>query len=150
MDYKIEKLKINELKETLKLVTLVFDEFERPDYTEEGVQNFYKFANFDNISKCLKENYEIYVAKIENKIVGMICVRDRQHINLLFVDKQYHRKGIARNLIEKIKSICQTKVLTLNSSPYAIPFYHKIGFNDVSEMQEVDGIKFVSMKLQFE
>ena len=149
MNYKIEKLKNEELSETLKLVTRVFDEFEKPDYSEEGVNSFYKFANFDNISKCLKENFEIYVAKVENKIVGMICVKDRQHINLLFVDKEYHRNGIAKNLVEKVKSISQVNFLTLNSSPYAIDFYHKIGFKDESEMQEIDGIKFVPMKLNF-
>ena len=38
------------------------------------------------------------------------------------------------------------KELTLNSSPYAIPFHLKLGFEPTSEEQEIDGIRFTPMK----
>ena len=38
-----------------------------------------------------------------------------------------------------------TKVMTLNSSPYAHNVYIKFGFKDRDGIQEVDGIKFYQM-----
>ncbi len=147
MNYKIELMKDEELKETLDLVKIVFDEFVKPDYSEEGVLTFYKFASFENIKNGLNENLEIYVAKADIKIVGMICTRDKNHISMLFVDKNYHHQGIAKNLVDIIKPNIKNNYLTVNSAPYAIEFYHKIGFINQSELQEVDGIKFLPMKM---
>ncbi len=144
MNYDTKKMGESELQVVLGLVERVFNEFEKPDYSDEG----FKFANFESISKGLKNNLEIYVAKVGEKIVGMICVRDKSHIALLFVDKDYHHQGIAKNLVEHIKVLNKNKVLTVNSSPYAIKFYQKIGFVAESEMQEIDGIKFVPMKME--
>ena len=36
--------------------------------------------------------------------------------------------------------------LTLNSSPYGLPFYLAIGFVPLSEEQEMNGIRFTPMK----
>ena len=59
---KFEEMKEEELKETLELVKRVFDEFEAPDYTGEGVTNFYKFIAYDSILEQLKNNFKIFVA----------------------------------------------------------------------------------------
>ena len=69
---------------------------------------------------------------------------------MLFVDKEYHHKGIAKELTLKMIDDCiqnNKKVvnITVNSSPYAIGFYQKLNFKEVSEEQEVDGIKFTPM-----
>lgn len=152
MEYEIELMKPEELTETLKLVKDVFDEFEAPYYSKEGIENFYQFASFENIKKCLQENLQIIVAKIQNKMVGMIAVRSYTHIAMLFVDKNFHRKGIAKNLVEKAKNYCEQyyenlEAITVNSSPYAVGFYEKMGFIKISDEQIVDGIKFTPMKL---
>ena len=57
---KFEEMKEEELKETLELVKRVFDEFEAPDYTGEGVTNFYKFIAYDSILEQLKNNFKIF------------------------------------------------------------------------------------------
>jgi predicted GNAT family N-acyltransferase len=38
--------------------------------------------------------------------------------------------------------------VTVNSSPYAVGFYHKIGFTDVREEIEKDGIRFTPMSIE--
>ena len=38
MDYVLEEMKLNELRKTMELVKRVFDEFEAPYYTKEGVE----------------------------------------------------------------------------------------------------------------
>lgn len=147
-----EEMKEEELKETLELVKRVFDEFEAPDYTDEGVTNFYKFIAYESILAHIKNNFKIFVAKEEDKIIGMICIRDFYHIAMLFVDKKYHKNGIGTELMIIAKKYCQENnqdisKITVNSSPYAIEFYHKIGFKDTGKEQTVDGIRFLSMQL---
>lgn len=153
MYYILKEIKIKELKETMELVKRVFDEFEAPYYTKEGIENFYKFANYNNIKKQLNRNMQIYVTKDKNKIVGMIAIRNNSHIALLFVDKKYHRKGIATELLNKSISYCMQnnknlRHITVNSSPYGIEFYHATGFEDTDVKQEMDGIIFTPMKLK--
>ena len=50
---------------------------------------------------------------------------------------------LLKDILNKNPSIIE---LTLNSSPYAIPFYLKLGFEPTSEEQEIDGIRFTPMK----
>ena len=147
------EIKQEELPETLDLVRKVFDEFEAPYYSEEGVASFYAFIDIDNMSEqSTNGSLYFYGCFVDNILVGMIAVKDFIHISLLFVDKQYHKQGIARNLFDHIIQICREKnpclkVITVNSSPYAVEVYHKFGFFDVSSEQVVDGIRFTPMKL---
>lgn len=152
MKYKLTEMKLEELEETLELVTKVFNEFEAPDYTTEGVESFYRFANYTNIKNQLSQNMRILVSKDNDNILGMIAFRDYSHISMLFVDKKYHRLGIATELVKQVKTYCisnnkSLKNITVNSSPYAVEFYHKLGFENTDSEQTVDGIKFTPMKL---
>ena len=156
--FQLEYREINqkELPETLELVHKVFDEFEAPYYSEEGIASFYKFIDINNMSEQYSNgSLYFYGCFVNDIIVGMIAVKDFVHISLLFVDKHYHRQGIARSLFEHIIQICKEKnpslkMITVNSSPYAVDVYHKLGFSNVSSEQVVDGIKFTPMELKIE
>ena len=154
LEYK--EIKQEELPETLELVHKVFDEFEAPYYSEEGIASFYKFIDINNMSEQYSNgSLYFYGCFVNDIIVGMIAVKDFVHISLLFVDKHYHRQGIARSLFDHIIQICKEKnpslkMITVNSSPYAVDVYHKLGFSNVSSEQVVDGIKFTPMELKIE
>lgn len=150
-DYLIQEIKIDELSETLELVKRVFDEFEAPCYSSEGIQSFYEFTNYDIIKYKLAQNMKMLVVKDGEKIIGMIAFRDYKHICMLFVDKNYHKQGIGRKLVNKVIDYCkfnnvELESITVNSSPYAIEFYHKIGFKDIDKEKVEDGIRFTPMK----
>lgn len=148
LKYKIEELKLDNLEETLKVVEITFMKFVAPDYTEEGIRNFLKFINYDSIKENLSKNMKMYIAKIDEKIVGVIGYRDNSHINLLFVLDKYHYNGISKSLYNLFVENCKkigTERITVNSSPYAHDIYLKFGFIDDNKMQEVDGIKFYPM-----
>ena len=148
------EIKQEELPKTLDLVRKVFDEFETPYYSEEGIASFYKFIDINNMSEQYSNgSLYFYGCFVNDMIVGMIAVKDFVHISLLFVDKQYHKQGIARSLFNDVIKICKEnkhflKTITVNSSPYAVEVYHKFGFSDISSEQVVDGIRFVPMKLK--
>ena len=148
------KIKEEDLKETLNLVRRVFDIFEAPYYSQEGIDSFYKFIDMNNIlEQYINGSLYFYGCFVNNVIVGMVAVRNFTHIALLFVDNFYHKQGIATSLFNDVIKLCKEKdsslkTITVNSSPYAVGFYHKLGFVDVSSEQELDGITFTPMKLE--
>lgn len=141
----IREMNKNEIDVVRKLVLDTFIEFEAPDYSEEGIQSFKDFI-FDD-EKFL--NLKINVIEIEDKIVSMIAIRNRTHIALLFTNKDFHKKGLARKLFNDFKSSLKDgDKITVNSSPYAVEVYKKLGFEIIEPEQTVDGIRFTKMMME--
>lgn len=157
MQYRIDYMRQEELDSTLKLIKDVFDEFNYSDYDFEGVESFYGFIDKKYIKKQLTSgNMVILVARTtNNKILGTVGVSAENHISLLFVHKNFHRKGIATNLVKAAINVCKyndenIEKITVNSSPYAIEFYDAYGFERLANLQECDGIKFLPMAFYIE
>lgn len=146
----IVKLKKNEIKNALELVWTVFQEFEAPDYSQQGIEEFRKFISYDSMIKQF-ETEEIFFwgCKVNHELTGIIATRGMNHICLLFVKKEFHRKGIAKRLfnivLEKCKSVNSIYTITVNSSPYAVEVYHRLGFVDIEKEQTVNGMRFTPM-----
>ena len=136
----------------MKLAWDTFVSFDAPDYSPEGIKNFYNFVHDDMLRKMfVAGHYQLFVAVDEGRCVGMLSLREKKHISLLFVDENYHRNGIASALLRFVSryALAEEGVdrLTVNASPYAIGFYHKKGFRDVQPETVADGIRFTPMEL---
>jgi len=139
-----------QIKQALDLVLKVFNKFEAPDYSQQGIDTFYKFIEQNSISNKLQNNQlKIWAAFKDNEIVGVIATRDINHISLFFVDTEHHKQGIGKMLfIAAMSDITINKLsyITVNSSPYAVPIYHHLGFKDTDIAQIADGVKFTPME----
>lgn len=146
----IKMLENNELQNALDLVWNVFQEFESPEYDNEGIQTFREFIQIENIMKrCIDNNMVFWGAYDNNEIIGVIAIRDIDYISLFFVKREFHKQGIGKKLFQKLVLWCKTKdvdFLTVHSSPYAVHIYHKLGFVDIDVEQILDGIRFTPMK----
>lgn len=146
-----EYMKPGEENKVSTLIWNVFKEFEAPDYQQEGINTFKNFISPKNITAyCDTGKFVILCCKDNAEIIGVIALRDHSHIALLFVKKEYHRKGIARKLFKIIlENSCKIdqnlQIMTVNSSPYAIEIYEKMGFEKIDYEQEKSGIKFTPM-----
>jgi GNAT superfamily N-acetyltransferase len=147
----IDFMQVDDIPRVSQLITDVFNEFEAPEYPPEGIKEFMGYIAEDRMRERLQSsNYFGLVAHADGEIVGVTEVRDWCHISLLFVAPQYHREGIGKALFQRSLEICRqsamnlTKV-TVNSSPYAVPIYEKLGFVRTDEEQLVNGIRFVPM-----
>jgi Acetyltransferases len=148
---RIQKMEADDaIQEALELVWKVFLQFEAPEYCEEGINEFRGFIQADSIrQKLLNEELFLWAGYEDNRIVGVIAVRPPFHISLLFVNPQFHRRGIARSLFETVLEVCKKDgyaEITVNSSPYAVGIYRRLGFTDTDAEQTVNGIRFVPMK----
>lgn len=146
----IRKLQEVDLKMALELIWQVFMEFEGSDYTEKGIVTFKSFIAYDSIQRRVSEEKLILWGCFKaQELTGVIAISDGKHISLLFVKKEYQRQGIARRLFQTAVDYCRSQTIyrqiTVNSSPYAVGVYHRLGFRDMNEEQTIDGIKFTPM-----
>ena len=146
----VKRLQRHEVKEALRLVWNVFEEFEAPDYAQEGITEFRRFIEYSSIiGKFDQQKLLLWGYFHENgELLGVIATRSVNHISLLFVKKAYHRRGIARCLVQTVIEACLCEgadEITVNSSLYAVGAYHHLGFLDTKGEQLVNGIKFVPM-----
>jgi len=144
LNIKIRKLTESDLPNALELAWRVFSEFEAPDYSAEGVAEFKKYIAVHAFSdKVKKGEIEIFGAFDRERIVGVIAMREPPHISLLFVAKAYHRRGIARRLFNAVNT--KGNDITVNSSPYAVEAYKRLGFIPTNTEQTLNGIRFIPM-----
>lgn len=134
----------------MDLAFCTFMKFEASVYTSEGVENFREFIRDDTLEMMFRNGeYRLFVAVDKGVIVGIISLRDINHISLLFVDADYHKKGIGRRLMETVEKYLteetDAEYMTVNSSPYAVGFYHRVGFEDTDEEKTTDGITYTPM-----
>lgn len=122
----------------------MFQQYEAPDYTQEGIEEFYKSIHDE---KYLSELCW-YGAFVQDDLVGVLATRIAgTHIALFFVEGKYHRQGIGKQLYQAARADNHSNVMTVNSSPYAVPVYHKLGFKDTGSEQMVNGLRFTPMEL---
>ncbi len=154
LSYEIRFADQDEWEEAIGLAWKTFLEFEASDYTEEGIKSFEDFITNSSVKQMfIMGVYQMMAAYDKGKIVGMITLRNEMHISLLFVDKDYHRQGIGRALIERLAGYAADELgksrLTVNAAPYGVEFYHKVGFTDLGPEVELDGIKYTPMEYTF-
>lgn len=141
----------DEWDDAMALAWKTFQQFEADVYTEEGVKNFLDFITDTTLYRMfVLGTYQMFVALEGDKLIGMITLRNRTHISLLFVDVEYHMRGVGRALIQQVQDYLLSELgesfVTVNSSPYGVGFYHKLGFQDIRPQEEKDGITYTPMK----
>ncbi|MCL2853879.1 MAG: GNAT family N-acetyltransferase [Defluviitaleaceae bacterium] len=124
----------------------VFLEYAAPEYSEEGVQEFMRFIEPPAIMKMLSGSImRMWICECGGEIIGTLAANNG-HIFLLFVNGRYHGMGIARRLIDIMIEQYNPSEISVNSSPYAVEAYHRLGFVDNDSEQLVNGMRFTPMR----
>jgi GNAT superfamily N-acetyltransferase len=121
----------------------VFREYESPDYSPEGTEEFRRCLNDEQYLDGI-----VYLGAFDGKqLIGVIGIRPgKMHICFFFVKGSYHRLGIGTNLFRVLMKEYPERTVTLNSSPYGLPFYKSLGFTEEDSEQTVHGIRFTPME----
>ena len=106
MELKITRMSAEDVNAAFSVIKTAFEQFVAPGYAREGILEFYKFANPLAISRRLQESLLLSAKMSDGRIVGMIEVKNLNHISLLFVHPQQHKQGIARQLVSRAETIC--------------------------------------------
>lgn len=142
-----------EEKKVSELVLESFGEFIRHEYSQEGVDEFRRYAQPEALEERSRADHCVLVATVKDRIAGVIEIRQHDHISLLFVERRLQRKGIAKDLLQKALEVMRTakpdlERVTVNSSRYGVPVYEKLGFHQTGPERTVNGIAFIPMVLR--
>ena len=150
-EIQIRRANIYDWDQALALAWKTFLKFVAKDYEQEGIDSFRDFLSDALLRRMfLTGEYPMFIALDGGKPAGMISLRNKRHISLLFVEEGYHRRGIGRKLIKNMEDYIQKEYqerkITVNAAPYAVGFYHQIGFEDVAPQLAKDGIIYTPME----
>lgn len=123
------------------------------DYTEAQVNAWSSGAyNIKRWNDIITQQY-VLVAKHENKIVGFVSLM-HNYIDLLYVHKDFQRKGIAHKLYINVENKAQqeghTKLIATVSIT-AKPFFEKMGYKIIKEqIAERQGVELTNYHMEKE
>ena len=102
------------------------------EYSPGGRQFMRRICSGISIGEYMHRGDVYFVAEYQNEIVGVIGIRNLDHIGHNFVSDVWHKKGISTHLWELARNECialgNAGSFTLRASTYAIPVYEKWGF----------------------
>ena len=139
--------------EVSALVWEVFGEFEATGYEPRGIEEFRSFITPEKLKARLQEEaFFVLCCKAGGKIVAVAAAKENRHLCLLFVQREFQRRGIARRLVELTMERCRQAIpglasFTVNSGRFAVPVYERLGFRATASEQEKNGIRFTPMVL---
>lgn len=152
MNLEIRRLRADEVNAALNLAMETFLEFEAPDYGPDGVSTFRRdiIDNEAFRAACANGENRMWGALDGTRIVGLMAMRGASHIVLVFTHRDYHRRGVASGILRLLIADVRAQQpdlrrLTLNSSPYGLPFYLHTGFKPGAAEQTINGIRFTPM-----
>ncbi|MBR4580008.1 MAG: GNAT family N-acetyltransferase [Lachnospiraceae bacterium] len=151
MNYNIQKGKEEDWEDAMVLAYRTFQKYVAKGYTEEGVNNFVDFISDQHLFRMfMVGEYHLWVAKDEEgNIIGMGSLRSGNHISLLFVDEDFLRNGIGTAIVKEMEEFVKEinkDFITVNASPFGIPFYHSIGFEDTGKQTVNGGMTITPMR----
>lgn len=154
MPYEVRWAKENEWAPAMQMIWRTFLKYEGSDYTQEGIKNFFDFITDDELYVAfLRGEYQMMVALDGGEVIGAGSIRNRNHLSLLFVDENYHRRGVGSailtTLCDYLKREAGERYMSLKAAPYAINFYRKLGFRIVRPEEEYSGIRVTAMEKIF-
>lgn len=149
--FRIRKARTEDWENAMELAFRTFLKYEAMEYGPEGIRNFAEFVTDQSLKRMfLNGSYLLFIAVVGEQIIGLISMRSGNHISLLFVDEEYHRRGVGTALVRCLQSYMLHHTgyekLTVNAAPYGIPFYHRIGFRDTGMETQKDGIIYTPME----
>lgn len=151
--WEIRPALLSEWEDAMLLAWRTFDRFLAEEYTPEGIRNFQDFVTDEQLKRMFVANqYHLFCAFADGHMVGIVSLRERAHISLLFVDSAYHRQGIGMRLLDYAGTFLKELKepgMTVNASTYAVNFYHAYGFEDLRPKETKDGITYTPMVYRF-
>ena len=154
METTVRRLTPGEIPAALELAKKTFMEFEAPDYSQEGVDTFMAFASNPEYITALKSGQARSWGGFtpDGRLAGMLAMRTGDsHVSMVFTACEYHRMGVMRCIwsamcAELRRDHPELREITLNASPYGLPFYLRIGLEPVDDELLTDGIRYTPMR----
>jgi ribosomal protein S18 acetylase RimI-like enzyme len=129
---RIRSLAPDDIPAAAALLRRAAEEFILHESAPEDAALFLAEQGEEGMRAFLANGYVYHVAEIGGELAGFIAVRERSHVYSLYVDKRFHRRGVARALWDTAREAAlgpgHPRAFTVNASNHALPFYSGLGF----------------------
>ena len=137
------------------LVNSVFDIYIAPQYTPQGKSEFRKYTESEAFLERIDQGHFVIIAVREDVLIGMIEMRENNHVSLLFVAEAFQRQGVSRVLLEQATTHArclgaELERITVNSSRYGVQVYEALGFRQTGPERTINGIAFIPLAKRIE
>jgi ribosomal protein S18 acetylase RimI-like enzyme len=147
---RIRSLTPDDIPAAARLLRAAAEEFILHESSPEDGAAFLAAQGEERMRGFLAEGYVYHVAEVGGELAGFIAVRQRSHVYSLYVDKRFHRQGIARGLWDTAREAAlgldHPGAFTVNASNHAVPFYESLGFVRSAPMQ-ASTVRYNPMRL---
>lgn len=134
-----------------ELVREVFDRFVAPQFSQRGIDEFREYARPEALAERARKAHKVILAIEGDELVGMIEIREGNHISLLFVSYTCQGRGIGRELVSRAFQHCDAvnsgiTSISVHASPNSVGFYRAVGFIPEGSERTENGIRYTPMR----
>ena len=132
---KIRRFKKADADAASRLIKECFLKLDIGGHTKRGIELQTEGNSPENLIRKSR-SVKYFVATDNSKVIG-ICGHDAQKVHTLFVDVNFQKSGIGKELLRTVLHDAQAeglKSIITWSTIYAENFYHSFGFNKVKEV----------------
>lgn len=149
--YSLRKATINDLAELQQLFRETVENICIKEYNPQQISAWVAGVENDNRWQEMLSSHYVLVAEKDSLILGFASLDHGNHLDFLYVHKDFQRKHIAQQLYtaitEEARGLKQT-TLTADVSRTARPFFEKMGFNVLKKQYVIrKGIRLVNFKM---
>lgn len=134
------------------LVTVLIRCYVLPDQPSAAASPLLEWAGAAAIGQRIAAGQRHHVAEIGTRLVGIVGTCEDSYLNLLFVDRRFHGRGIARSLWNAALAACVEATrparITVNSSAFAVSAYRRLGFIELGPQTLDRGLLVTPMELR--
>ncbi|KEO71888.1 GNAT family N-acetyltransferase [Anditalea andensis] len=143
---------LNDLADIIKLFKETIAVVCKDDYSPEQLKVWTSSTeNPDRWIDKIKSHY-LLVAELDKELIGIASLDNRDYIDLLFVHKDYQRKGIANRLYSEIENEAIKRKITSLYADVSITaklFFQKIGYEILKEQKNnKEGVEIINYKMK--
>lgn len=149
----IAKIKAEEGAMATNLIISLFEQYIFADYTEAGKLAVRGYVTASSLVADDSENFAM-VARLQGSLVGVAKVKRKTHLSMLFVSADCQGRRYGRRLVETAITECKARnpdvtCMIANSSRFALPFFLSRGFRAMANEEQVNGVRFTRVRLDF-
>lgn len=116
------------------------------DYSAKQIEVWSSSAMNDQFWQQRLQSSLVYVAELENQIVGFASLKRNGYLDLFYCHSQFQGKGIGSKLLNQLEQVARSlhiERLFTEASITAKPFFERRGFDVVRSQQvELRGVLF--------
>jgi len=150
----IRKASLDDIASMHEIMTVLARKSIAPTLTTKGQENLLASFTIETIKNNITGNVQYFLSELDLQIVGLIGIKNNDHLYHLFVKTEYQNRGIATKLWHVAKAHCinagNKGRFTVNASVNSKNMYEKLGFYETAEIMDKNGITFIPMENTFE